>query len=174
MNPKVLRLKWLAYCLVSTDFDMYIFSRMKVKKNTTQFLYSGSIPREWEATGFTILRNIPAFPQIFLLLKAAIMPPSATTSEASTRSWQGLTPPLSEWIVDAVTSMGLKRMTPVQASTIPLFTGNKDVVVEAVTGSGKTLAYLIPVIERLLRVEEPLKKHHVAAIIVSPTRYEMR
>jgi ATP-dependent RNA helicase DDX55/SPB4 len=39
-----------------------------------------------------------------------------------------------------------------------------------VTGSGKTLAFLIPVIEKLLRLEEPLKKHHVGAIIVSPTR----
>ena len=43
--------------------------------------------------------------------------------------------------------------------------------VKAVTGSGKTLAFLIPVIERLLRLEEPVKKHHVAAIIISPTRY---
>jgi len=42
---------------------------------------------------------------------------------------------------------------------------------QAVTGSGKTLAFLIPVIERLLRLEEPVKKHHVGAIIVSPTRY---
>jgi ATP-dependent RNA helicase DDX55/SPB4 len=39
-----------------------------------------------------------------------------------------------------------------------------------VTGSGKTLSFLIPVIEKLLRLEEPLKKHHVGAIIVSPTR----
>jgi ATP-dependent RNA helicase DDX55/SPB4 len=39
-----------------------------------------------------------------------------------------------------------------------------------VTGSGKTLAFLIPVIEKLLRLQEPLKKHHVGAIIVSPTR----
>lgn len=62
------------------------------------------------------------------------------------------------------------RMTPVQASTIPLFMKNKDVVVEAVTGSGKTLAYLIPVVEKLLRVEEPIKRHHVGAIILSPTR----
>lgn len=38
------------------------------------------------------------------------------------------------------------------------------------TGSGKTLSFLIPVIEKLLRLEEPLKKHHVGAIIVSPTR----
>ena len=57
-----------------------------------------------------------------------------------------------------------------QASTIPLFMGYKDVVVEAVTGSGKTLAFLIPIIEKLLRLEEPLKKHHVGVIVISPTR----
>ncbi|KAL9093201.1 MAG: hypothetical protein Q9159_000378 [Coniocarpon cinnabarinum] len=61
-------------------------------------------------------------------------------------------------------------MTPVQASTIPLFTGNKDPVVEAVTGSGKTLAFLIPIISRLLALEEPIPKHHIGAIIISPTR----
>ena len=43
-------------------------------------------------------------------------------------------------------------------------------IFQAVTGSGKTLAFLIPVVEKLLRMEEPLKKHHVGAIIVSPTR----
>src|ERR1700709_2833732 len=48
--------------------------------------------------------------------------------------------------------------------------GNKDVVVEAVTGSGKTLAFLIPVIEKLLRMDGPMKKYHVGAIIISPTR----
>ncbi|OCL02996.1 putative DEAD/DEAH box helicase [Glonium stellatum] len=88
----------------------------------------------------------------------------------ASRAWEALTPSLSEWILDAVSTMGFTRMTPVQASTIPLFMGNKDVVVEAVTGSGKTLAFLIPVVERLLRLEEPIKKHHVGAIIVSPTR----
>src|SRR5436305_9921302 len=93
-------------------------------------------------------------------------------SSGSPRAWKSLSPSLSEWILDAVASQGLSRMTPVQASTIPLFMGNKDVVVEvgyiiacnlivkkiptnvifkAVTGSGKTLAFLIPVIERLLR-----------------------
>ena len=50
---------------------------------------------------------------------------------------------------------------------------HKDVVVEAVTGSGKTLAFLIPVVEKLLRLEEPIKKHHVGAIIISPTRYDI-
>ncbi|RKP10546.1 P-loop containing nucleoside triphosphate hydrolase protein [Thamnocephalis sphaerospora] len=61
-------------------------------------------------------------------------------------------------------------MTPVQAAAIPLFMTNKDVVAEAVTGSGKTLAFAIPVLERLLRRSEPLGKHQVAAIVMSPTR----
>jgi len=66
--------------------------------------------------------------------------------------------------------MGFTKMTPVQASAIPLFLANKDVVVEAVTGSGKTLAFLIPVIERLLAAKEGFKKGHVGGIIISPTR----
>ncbi|KAE8389807.1 ATP-dependent rRNA helicase spb4 [Aspergillus alliaceus] len=93
-------------------------------------------------------------------------PPSGTSS----RAWDGVTPSLSDWVLDAVSSMGFTRMTPVQASTIPLFMAHKDVVVEAVTGSGKTLSFLIPVVEKLLRLEEPLKKHHIGAIIISPTR----
>ncbi|KAH9220045.1 ATP-dependent rRNA helicase spb4 [Leptodontidium sp. 2 PMI_412] len=93
-----------------------------------------------------------------------------TDKKKDPRAWDALTPPLAEWVLDAITAMGFARMTPVQASTIPLFMGNKDVVVEAVTGSGKTLAFLIPVVEKLLRLEEPIKKHHVGAIIVSPTR----
>lgn len=92
------------------------------------------------------------------------------TKGSSNRAWEALTPPLSGWIVEAMSTMGFGRMTPVQASTIPLFMGYKDVVVEAVTGSGKTLAFLIPVIEKLLRLEEPTKKHHVAAIVIAPTR----
>ena len=88
----------------------------------------------------------------------------------STRGWEALTPALSAWILNAVSSMGFVKMTPVQASTIPLFMGNKDVVVEAVTGSGKTLSFLIPVVEKLMRAEQP-KQHHVRSIIISPTRY---
>ncbi|KAL8645250.1 MAG: hypothetical protein Q9226_007382 [Calogaya cf. arnoldii] len=46
----------------------------------------------------------------------------------SSRAWEGLTPPLAEWIIDAVDSMGFKRMTPVQASTIPLFMTHKSLL----------------------------------------------
>lgn len=91
-------------------------------------------------------------------------------TKLSSRAWEALTPSLSEWITDAMASMNFSKMTPVQASTIPLFIGHKDVVVEAVTGSGKTLAYLIPLVERILRQEEATKKHHIAGIVLSPTR----
>ncbi len=67
--------------------------------------------------------------------------------------------------------MGFSQMTPVQASTIPLFMKHKDVVVEAVTGSGKTLAFVIPVIERLIRREARLKRNEIGALVISPTRY---
>ncbi|CAI6314536.1 unnamed protein product [Periconia digitata] len=94
------------------------------------------------------------------------MPPQSKID----RQWSALTPPLSEWILDAISAMGFTKTTPVQQAAIPMFMGNKDVVVEAVTGSGKTLAFLIPIVERLLRLETPTKKHHVGAIIISPTR----
>lgn len=51
-------------------------------------------------------------------------------SKSPSRSWKALTPSLAEWILEAVRCMGFERMTPVQASAIPLFTGNKDPVVE--------------------------------------------
>ena len=92
------------------------------------------------------------------------------SNSSSTRTWDALTPPLSEWILDAVNSMGFARMTPVQASTIPLFIRNKDVVVEAVTGSGKTLAFLVPMVEKLLRRDEVIGKHCIGGIVISPTR----
>ena len=94
----------------------------------------------------------------------------STPIKSSSRSWDALTPTLSEWILEATASKNFSKMTPVQASTIPLFVAHKDVVVEAVTGSGKTLAFLIPLVERILRVEAATKKHHVAAIVISPTR----
>lgn len=45
------------------------------------------------------------------------------------RDWDTLD--LPQWILEAVTSQGFTRMTPVQTAVIPHFLGNKDVVVEA-------------------------------------------
>lgn len=84
------------------------------------------------------------------------------------RSWDALS--LTAWVRDAITILGFESMTPVQASTIPLFMQHKDVVVEAVTGSGKTLAFLLPLLEKLLRREEQLPRHHLGALVICPTR----
>ena len=58
------------------------------------------------------------------------MAPGKTQAKGNSRAWDGLNPPLAPWILEAVSSLGFKQMTPVQAATLPHFLGNKDVVVE--------------------------------------------
>ncbi|CCJ28898.1 unnamed protein product, partial [Pneumocystis jirovecii] len=41
---------------------------------------------------------------------------------------------------------------------------------QAITGSGKTLAFLVPILEKLIRREEALTRHHIGSLIVLPTR----
>ncbi|CEP63552.1 ATP-dependent RNA helicase SPB4 LALA0_S08e05204g [Lachancea lanzarotensis] len=88
-------------------------------------------------------------------------------------SWDELKYELQPWIRNAVHGMGFEGMTAVQASTIPMFCGNKDVVVESVTGSGKTVAFVIPIIEKVINDVlngSPLKKGHFYSLVISPTR----
>jgi ATP-dependent RNA helicase DDX55/SPB4 len=78
---------------------------------------------------------------------------------------------LSDETLDIIEKrLGFDRATPVQEATIPLFSGHKDVSVDACTGSGKTLAFVVPIIEKLRKFPKPLKKHQVAAVVISPTR----
>ncbi|KAJ1302654.1 hypothetical protein OPQ81_002971 [Rhizoctonia solani] len=59
-------------------------------------------------------------------------------------SWSKLNPKLTPWVQEVISSQGFSQMTPVQASTIPLFMKHKDVVVEG--------------------------QNEVGALIISPTR----
>ena len=71
-------------------------------------------------------------------------------------------------------------MTKVQSAVLPLFLSNKDVCVKACTGSGKTLAFIVPIVERLLKIvkifgaeypeEAHLPMNRVVAIIIAPSR----
>ena len=88
-------------------------------------------------------------------------------------SWDDLQCEIQPWIRTAIDAMGFDSMTPVQASTIPMFSGNKDVVVESVTGSGKTIAFVIPLLERIIKEEAntpKFKKSHFHSLVISPTR----
>ncbi|KAJ2909215.1 ATP-dependent rRNA helicase spb4, partial [Coemansia aciculifera] len=86
------------------------------------------------------------------------------------RPWSALQPALSEPMLSAICSLGFENMTPVQEATIPAFSQNRDVIVEAATGSGKTLSFLIPILELLQRKKLRLTHTQVGAIIISPTR----
>ena len=67
--------------------------------------------------------------------------------------------------------LGFINATPVQEATIPLFSGHKDVAVDACTGSGKTLAFVIPVVEKLRQLEERLRPNQVCThLIAEPGR----
>ncbi|CAK9441756.1 uncharacterized protein LODBEIA_P56240 [Lodderomyces beijingensis] len=101
-------------------------------------------------------------------------------SSKESLAWDNLRFELEPWLKDAIASLEYPTMTPVQASTIPLLSGNKDVIVEAVTGSGKTLAFVIPVLQKVSRRlysvpeghdrAEVLKRGHMLAIVMAPTR----
>jgi len=71
----------------------------------------------------------------------APIPRKAAGQSGSSKAWEALTPALSEWILTFVSSMGYKQMQPVQASTLPVFMGNKDVVVEVRQGASSSRYY---------------------------------
>ncbi|CAM8898790.1 unnamed protein product [Rhodiola kirilowii] len=93
------------------------------------------------------------------------------SNRALTRTrFSELSPPLSKPVLAALTQGGFNFCTPVQAASIPLLCGYKDVAVDAATGSGKTLAFVIPMVEILRRNSSPPKPLQVMGIIISPTR----
>lgn len=72
---------------------------------------------------------------------------------------------LSQPTLEVIQQLGFATPTPVQQAVLPVFTGNQDVAVEACTGSGKTLAFVIPVTERLRKLEEPLSLYQASLLV---------
>ncbi|KAI4339151.1 hypothetical protein MLD38_024123 [Melastoma candidum] len=89
----------------------------------------------------------------------------------TTTRFSDLQPPISKAVLSALSLAGFEYCTPVQAATIPLLCGFKDVAVDAATGSGKTLAFVVPLVEILQRSSPSAPKtHQVLGMIISPTR----
>ena len=67
---------------------------------------------------------------------------------------------------------GFSRCTPIQALTLPLALGGRDVAGQAQTGTGKTLAFLVAVVNRLLTrpALAERKPEDPRALILAPTR----
>lgn len=75
--------------------------------------------------------------------------------------------PLSAALQQKLADACFTTPTPVQAAAIPHALEGKDVLATAQTGTGKTLAFLIPIIEKLVKANEPKK---LSALVLVPTR----
>ncbi|MGM9484175.1 DEAD/DEAH box helicase [Roseateles sp. NT4] len=81
--------------------------------------------------------------------------------------------PLDAKLLRAVADSGYLMMTPIQAKAIPIVLEGRDVMGAAQTGTGKTAAFSIPLLQRMLRHENPSvspARHPVRALVLAPTR----
>ncbi|MBW8846958.1 MAG: DEAD/DEAH box helicase [Burkholderiales bacterium] len=81
--------------------------------------------------------------------------------------------PLDPKLIRAVADSGYLTMTPIQAKAIPIVLAGKDVMGAAQTGTGKTAAFSIPLLQRMLKHENPSvspARHPVRALVLAPTR----
>jgi len=87
---------------------------------------------------------------------------------------------ISPKVIDTITErMNIHTMTDVQKLTLNHCLDGSDVIAQAKTGTGKTLAFLMPIVQRLLRNQDPVqdgrrgyrnKIDNIRAVIISPTR----
>lgn len=81
--------------------------------------------------------------------------------------------PLDAKLLRAVADSGYLTMTPIQAKAIPIVLQGRDVMGAAQTGTGKTAAFSIPLLQRMLKYENPSvspARHPVRALVLAPTR----
>lgn len=74
---------------------------------------------------------------------------------------------LSDKILDSIEAMGFDKPTPIQAMAIPIVLAGQDLIACAQTGTGKTGAFVIPMLDQILKMENP---NGVKALIITPTR----
>ena len=63
--------------------------------------------------------------------------------------------------------MGFEKATPIQEKAIPIIQNNKDLIACAQTGTGKTAAFVLPILDKLSKINSNNK---VNTIIISPSR----
>ncbi|NOU52972.1 ATP-dependent RNA helicase DbpA [Pseudoalteromonas sp. JBTF-M23] len=73
--------------------------------------------------------------------------------------------PLAAELLETLTDLGFKSMTPIQAQSLPVVLSGKDVIAQAKTGSGKTVAFSLGVLSRL-----NVNRYRVQGLVLCPTR----
>lgn len=74
---------------------------------------------------------------------------------------------LKKELEEGLEIMGFENTTPIQEKTIPLILEGKDIIACAQTGTGKTAAFVLPILDKLTKIDPSNK---VKAIIIAPTR----
>jgi superfamily II DNA/RNA helicase len=80
---------------------------------------------------------------------------------------------LDPTILRAVTELGYRDPTPIQAQAIPVVMSGRDVMGAAQTGTGKTAGFALPIIHSLLPLASTSTspaRHPVRSLIIAPTR----
>ncbi|MES2770266.1 MAG: ATP-dependent RNA helicase DbpA [Bdellovibrionota bacterium] len=65
----------------------------------------------------------------------------------------------------AIKQLGYAKMTPIQATSIPLLLEGYDLIGRSQTGTGKTAAFALPILQKINATEK-----HPQALILAPTR----
>ena len=70
----------------------------------------------------------------------------------------------------AIADAGYAIPTPIQEKAIPPLLEGRDLIGCAQTGTGKTAAFMLPILDRLVKVRKPRHIGHPRALVLSPTR----
>jgi superfamily II DNA/RNA helicase len=79
----------------------------------------------------------------------------------------------AEPIYRAVSELGYKEPTPIQAQAIPHVLQGRDVMGAAQTGTGKTAGFALPILQKLMvhaNASASPARHPVRALVIAPTR----
>ena len=77
---------------------------------------------------------------------------------------------LAQPLLRAIVDEGYCTATPIQKRAVPPLLEGSDLLGVAQTGTGKTAAFALPLLHRLSKNGEKLKKRQPRALILAPTR----
>ncbi|MEI6159512.1 MAG: DEAD/DEAH box helicase [Roseococcus sp.] len=77
---------------------------------------------------------------------------------------------LAPTLLRALAEEGYSAPTPIQAQSIPMLLGGRDLLGMAQTGTGKTAAFVLPLLHRLAAAPRPAPAHGARILVLAPTR----
>lgn len=77
---------------------------------------------------------------------------------------------LDQKLQQALSEIGYKKPTPIQAESIGPLLNGRDLIGCAQTGTGKTAAFMLPILNHLLKKRKARHVGHPRALVLSPTR----